>query len=107
MDRTSNEPLSQRWYESANRWVDADSAASLMEESKSSIFSQMAMRQEGSSVAAKELKARASTDWETYISKMVAARRTANKLKIETEYLKMQYFEAAGQAATERVMARL
>lgn len=107
MDRTSNEPISDQWYQAANRWVDAESAANLLEETRSAIFSQMTLRQTASSVAARELMARGSDDWMNHVQKIADARRHANKLKIECDFLKMKYFEAAGQAATERTMARL
>jgi hypothetical protein len=107
MRPNKNEPLSMQWYEAATKWVDADASANLMEESKSAVFSQMAMRAEGSSIAAKELKAKSSPEWEAYVTNMVTARTTANRLKVQAEYLRMLYFEGQSQAANERVQARM
>ena len=87
-----------------------DAAARLLEDTKSAVFSQRCLRFEGvgeKSQAAKETAVRASDFWMDYCRKTIDARSLANAAKVEVEYLKMRYWEMAGQAATERQELRM
>jgi hypothetical protein len=103
-----NEPLSEQWYQVATKWAEADAAAELLEQTKSAVMSQMMMRLETiKAVASKEIVVKASSEWTAYVKRMVEARKHANKLKVEMEYLRMKVWEQNSHAANERVMARL
>ncbi len=103
----SNAPLSEQWAQAAHKWVELDSAASLMEDSKSSVLSQMMMRCPEKSVAAKEMFVKAGAEWTNYIQKMHAARKAANVAKVEMDFLKMRFSEWTSAEANNRAGARL
>ncbi len=104
---SSNEPLSAQWYEAATRWVEAESAADLLDQTKSAVLAQMMARCQEKSVAAKELIVKAGSEWFNHVNKIAAARREANLLKVRAEYLKMLYWDQSSQAATERAHSRM
>lgn len=103
----SNEPLSYQWHQVAQRWVEAESAADLLENTKSAVLSQMMSRRPEASVAAKELAVKASVEWEDYVTRIAKARKEANLLKVEKEFMTLRFWEANSQAATERALAKL
>lgn len=104
-----NEPLSQQFYECGLKHADLHAAASLLEETKSTVLAQLALSHtaQGVSVAKSELMAKADPVLEQHIKKMVEARRAANKAKVEMEFLKIKHWESQSQQATERTQARL
>jgi hypothetical protein len=107
----SNQPISEQFRLIAKRWVDADHAASLMEETKSAVLSEMISNIIGYEVGMPynraELAAKASPDYKEYISKMVALRRDANLLKAQMEYIRMRHSEQQSNEATARAERRL
>lgn len=103
----SSRPASEIWHEAAQRWVDAEAAANLLEETKSAILSQMMSRSNATSVAAKELSVKAGQEWYQYVERIAAARKAANKAKVEAEFLKMVYWERQSVEANHRAEARL
>lgn len=104
-------PQSELYRENALRHADLESAARMLEESKTAVFSQMVnaiMRDEGpTSVAKAELQTRGSAAWQGYIDRMVEARTLANKAKIEVEYQRMRFWEHSQDRADERYTARM
>ena len=107
---SNTRPQSEVYREAAMRHQALDAAARLLEDTKSAVFSQRCLRFEGAgekSQAAKETAVRASDFWLDYCRKTIDARTEANKAKVEVEYLKMVYWERAGQAATERQELRM
>lgn len=103
---TSNQPYSEQWRLAALDWNRKDAAARLLEESKSSVFSQECIKIDGPRNAA-EQKVRASEGWADYIRRMVHARTAANEAKINAEFLKMRSWEHAGHEANVRAEMRL
>lgn len=103
----SNSPFSQQWYEAAERWADLESAASLLEETKSAVLSQMMQRLNEKSVSKAEMSVKASDEWLAYVEKMVRARTAANKAKIRKEYAHMKYMEHQSQEANNRTVSRI
>lgn len=102
----SNEPWSDQWRRQALRANELDAAATILEESKTAILAQRkaALGDIPDNKAEKIVKA--SPSWEDYIKKMVNARTAANEAKIETEWLRMKYYENASDRADERTVAR-
>jgi hypothetical protein len=50
---------------------------------------------------------KSSPEWRDHIEKMVNARRAANLLKVQLEYLRMKFSEWQSHEATKRTEARL
>lgn len=103
----SNQLISEQFRIVAKKWVEADTAANLLEETKSAILSQMMLKLGEMPVSKAEMQVKGSSEWTTHIGKMVQARSDANLLKVQMEYLRMQYGEQQSFEATRRHEMRL
>lgn len=105
------EPISDRYLKIAEEWVDADRAASLMEETKSAVFAEMTSKllTQNISLAVNraETITKSSSDWKEFVTKMVELRSQANLLKVRMEFLKMKFTEQQSREATNRAEMRL
>ena len=103
----SNQPISEQYRLASLRWVKANAAADLLEESKSAVLSQRMAALGDMPVSKAELKVKSSPEWREYIEQMADARRTANELKVEADFLRMRFYELQSAEASKRVEARL
>jgi hypothetical protein len=103
----SNLPLSEQFRIVAKKWVDADSAASILEESKSAFLSRCMAELGDMPVSKAEMTVKASKTWTDYITEMVEARKKAALLKVQLEYIRMQFSEWQSHAATRRAEMKL
>ena len=102
-----NAPLSEQFRIIAKRWVDADAAASLLEESKSAFLSQLMASMGDMPVSKAEMSVKASEKWTTYVTQMVEARKNAALLKVQLEYIRMRFHEWQSYEATKRAEMKL
>lgn len=102
-----NLPWSEQYRIRGLEWADADAAASILEDTKSAVLSEMLLQHADKPVNRAEALVKASPAWRDHIGKMVAARQKANRLKVETEFLKMKFNEWQSHEATKRTEARL
>jgi hypothetical protein len=102
-----NLPLSEQFRLIAKKWVDADSAASLLEETKSSFLAKQMAVQGDMPVSRAEMNVKASTEWSDYIKTMVEAREKAALLKVQLEYIRMKFNEWQSHEATKRAEMKL
>ena len=100
-------PLSQQWYEAASVWVDAEAAATALEETKSAILSQWMYELGDMPVSKAEASVKASPRWSEHVQKIVNARTAANKAKIKMEYWKLRFYEWQSKEANHRMEAKL
>lgn len=98
----TNFPLSEQWRLAAQRWVDMESAANLLEECKTACFAQRVSTQQSTTVARAELAVRSSTEWVDYLDKMCVARANANLAKVEMEVIRMRFWEQNSSEANRR-----
>jgi hypothetical protein len=103
----SNKPLSEQYAEIGAQWVDADAAASLLEDCKSAFLSQKMQLYGDKPLNRAEAIVKASPEWRDYIEKMVNARKNANILRVKMDTLKMRHQQWIGEDANRRVEARL
>jgi hypothetical protein len=103
----SNMPLSEQFRIAAKAWVDLDSAASLLEETKSAVLSQKMAALGEMPVSRAELNVKASEEWRSFVTKMVEARQAANLAKVRLEWLRMRFSEQQSFEATARAERRL
>lgn len=101
------EQISEQFRITAKQWVDADSAASLLEETKSAVLSQKMMALGDIPVSRAEMTVKGSQEWRDFIQKMVAAREAANLLKVKLEWLRMRHSEQQSAEASKRAEMRL
>ena len=103
----SNKPISEQYHEIATKWVDADAAANILEEAKSATLSQRMLAYPLFAVNKAEMTVRGSPQWTAYLTKMVDARKQANLLKVQIEYLKMRHSEWQSEEANRRLEQKL
>jgi hypothetical protein len=102
-----DKPLSEQFRIVAKQWVDADSAANLLEETKSAYLARLMAGQGDMPVSRAEMNVKASESWMEHITKMVTARERASLLKVQLEYLRMRFNEWQSDTATRRAEMRL
>jgi len=104
---SNDAPLSEQFRVIAKRWVDADAAANLLEESKSAFLSRSMAELGDMPVSKAEMTVKASDMWDGYINRMVDARKQASLLKVQLEYIRMQFSEWQSKEATRRAEMKL
>lgn len=102
-----NLPLSEQFRIVAKKWVEADSAATMLEESKSAVLAKMMADEGDMPVSRAEMNVKASTQWKDYIQSMVEARQKAALLKVQLEYIRMKFSEWQSYEATKRAEMKL
>ncbi len=107
----SNQPLSEQFRIIAKQWVDADNAASLLEETKTTVLAQrkadLIKIEPDLADNAAERRVKADPEWEKWITEMVEARTKANRLKLQLEYIRMRHAEHQSFEASKRAEMRL
>jgi hypothetical protein len=103
----SNLPLSEQYRVVAKAYVDADSAASLLEETKSAVLARMMLSLGDMPVSRAEMQVKASDDWSEFVTNMVKAREKAAFLKVKLEYIRMKFHEWQSIEASKRAEMRL
>jgi hypothetical protein len=107
MNAPTNLMLSEQFRLAAKDWVQKDSAANLLEESKSAVLARMVSAQGDMAVNRAELNVKSSEEWQDYITKMVDARSAAAMAKVRCEYLRMKFSEWQSAEASKRAEMRL
>lgn len=107
MTSPSNVPLSEQFRLIAKKWIDADAAASILEETKSAFLAKRMAEQGDVPVSRAEMAVKASQEWAEYVESMVNARKNAALLKAQLEYIRMQFTEQQSFEATRRAEMKL
>lgn len=98
--------IHQRLSELGNEWANAQAAAEILEESKKTLIAQLCTQSDEKSMAAKEMFALSHADYSEHIAAMVAARKDANKAKINYDNSKIWAELKRTEAANERAANR-
>jgi hypothetical protein len=107
MTEHANIAISEQYRLVAKKWVDADAAASLLEECKSAFLAKRMAALGDMPVSRAEMTVKASEEWTDYIEKMVRAREQAALLKAQLEFIRMRHAEWQSENATKRAEMRL
>lgn len=107
MNAHSNAPWSEQYRLTALDWADADSAASILEDTKSAVFSQMMQAHADKAVNKAEIIVKSTPEWRAHIMKICESRRKANRLKVEMEFCRMRFQEWSSAEANKRAEMRL
>ena len=102
-----SEPLSEQFRLVAKKWVEQDTAASLLEETKSAVLARMMIAKGQMPVSRAEMLVKASDEWGEFLGNMVSARHDASLLKVQLEYIRMRHSEQQSIEATARAERRL
>lgn len=107
----SNASTSEQYRIVAKSWCEAEAAASLLEDTKSAMLStrirQLIESEPGIALNRAEAEVKASPEWREWITSMIEARKKANLLKVQLEYLRMRHSEWQSMEATRRHEMRL
>jgi hypothetical protein len=103
----SNLPWSEQFRIAAKRWVHADSAARMLEETKSAVLAQRIAALGDMPVSRAETEVKASPEWADFIKQMVEARTQANLEKVKMEFVRMKFAEFQSAEASARAEMRL
>jgi hypothetical protein len=104
---SDNLPISEQYRITAKKWVDLDSAANMLEETKSAFLAKMMTARGDMAVSKAEMQVKASEEWSDYIGKMVRAREQASLLKVQLNYIQMKFYEWQSANANRRAEMRL
>lgn len=100
-------PHSEKFRIISKRWSDAEAAANILEETKTSILAKRMADLGDMPVSRAEMTVKASEEWHDYIKAMVEAREKATRLKIQMEYIRMQFHEWQSHEASKRAEMKL
>lgn len=103
----SNQPISEEYRVVAKQWVDAEAAASLLEDTKSAVLAQKMAALGDMPVSKAEMQVKASNDWFEFVEQTVEARKKANLLKVQLEYIRMRSGEWQSHEASRRAEMKL
>lgn len=96
-------PISEEFRIVAKQWVDADAAASMLEDTKSALLSKLVLENSiDTSISRAEHLARSSDDMREHITKTNEARAKANLLKVQMRYIEMRFNEWQSGEANQR-----
>jgi len=107
MDAENNLPLSEQFRIVAKKWVDADAAANILEETKSAFLSKQMLSLGDMAVSKAEMLVKGSSIWHEHVTSMVKAREQASLLKVQMEYIRMKFHEWQSHEATRRAEMKL
>jgi hypothetical protein len=104
-------PISEQYRIVAKLWANAESAAHLLEETKTTTLEEKKCALIAANPSLAENKAerlaKADPEWREFIEEMCAARAKANFLKVKLEYIRMRHREWIGANADARAEMRL
>jgi len=104
---SGNEDYAYQLREIGDRWVDADAAARMYEETKSSILAQKKAELGDIPDNKAERMVKSSRFWMDFITQGVNLRTEANRLKIQIEEIKMRHMINQSREATERAERKM
>lgn len=103
----SERPLSEEFRLVAKKFADLEAAASLLEETKSAVLSQMMLKLGDIPVSKAEMRVKGSDEWSEHIAKIVEARKEANLAKFHLEYIRLKHSEMIMADANHRHERRI
>lgn len=99
--------LYHKLNEAGSAWADLEAAANVLEDTRHAVLARLMLGSSATSVAAKEMEARASEEYEKHVIATQNARAEALKAKVKYETMKTWIDLQRTAAANERVLARL
>ncbi len=104
---SDNLPWSEQFRIVAKSWVDAEAAASLLEDTKSAVLAEKMQALGDMPVSKAEMLVKGSPEWRGELLAISTSRQVANRLKVQMEYIRMKFMEWQSENATKRAEMRL
>ena len=95
-------PVSEQYRLAALDWVAMDAAARMLEEGRTTYLAQQINLLGEMPHAKAERIVKANPEWADYIKKMVNTKTTANRQKVELDFLRMRAMERNSEEANAR-----
>jgi len=100
-------PLSEQFRIVGKKWVDAEGAAHLYDETKSAVLAQRKSDLGDIPDSHAERLVKASPEWLEFVEAGARSRKEANLLKIQLEYIRVKIFQSTNEDANKRHELRL
>lgn len=100
------EAIYQKLLSSGEDWTDKEAAAEILEETKKTVLAELMLGFQGS-MAERERNALADAAYKLHLTKMVAARREANRAKVRYDSAKVLAEMRRTQESTRRAEASI
>lgn len=102
-----NQPISEQFRIVAKKWCDADATARLLEDTKSAVLAQRIAALGDIAHNKAENQVKGGQEWFDFIRQMTDAKTQANLLKVQMEFIRMQFSEWQAHNANRRAEMRL
>ena len=99
--------LFRKLQEAGSEWADLQSAANVLEDTTKSVLARLMMKSSAPSVAAREMEATASKEYEEHIQATQQAKAKALKAKVRYEGIKVWIDLRRDESATERALMKV
>lgn len=99
--------LYHKLTEAGNDWAEKQAAFNVLEDTKNAVLSKLMLNSQATSVAAREIEAKASSEYTEHVQKTQEAMKSALKAKVNYEAIKIWIDLKRTEAANERVLAKL
>lgn len=100
-------PFSERFRLAAETWVDAEAAAQLLEDTKSTVLAHKVAVFGDIPVNRAENLVKQTPEWRTYLEEIVTARKEANLAKVRMETERLRFMENQSREANARAEMKL
>lgn len=99
--------IEERYRLLGEEWADADAAYYLLDNTRTSIRSELVLKQQGIPNNRAEHVASASPEYREHVEKTADAKRRANLLRVRMDYLKMRFTKWNSADANQRTERKL
>lgn len=99
--------LYQKMVEAGNDWAEKQAAYQVLEDTRNTVLARMTQASQAPSVAAREIEARSSIQYEEHIKASQQAQAEALKAKVKYEAIKVWIELTRTKAANERALAKM
>ena len=93
--------------EAGNDWADKQAAFNVLEDTKNAVLAKLMLNSSGSSVAAREIEAKASSEYSEHVKATQQAFKESLKAKVKYESMKTWIELKRTEAANERAILKL
>lgn len=90
-----------------SEWADKQAAYNILEDTKNAVLARLMLRSKATSVAAREVDAKASEEFQSHVENTQEAMKEALKAKVKYESIKTWIELKRTEAANERALAKL
>ena len=99
--------LFHKMSQAGAEWADLQSAANILEDTRHSVLAKLMLKSSAPSVAAREIEARASDEYQCHVRATQEASAKALKAKVKYEAIKVWIDLKRTESANERAAMRL